>query len=47
VKYPCRDDDLLTVVHLLNLLSVDFLIYAGVTRGALAVARILQRVVRT
>jgi len=33
-----------TVAHLLALLSACVLIYAGVTRGALLVARVLQRV---
>ncbi len=34
------------VTHLLNLLCVTVLFYAGVTRGGLAVARVLERVVR-
>jgi hypothetical protein len=32
------------VAHLLNLLSGTVLVYAGVTRGGLAVARVLARI---
>jgi hypothetical protein len=34
------------VAHLLNLLSGSVLVYASVTRGGLAVARVLARVSR-
>lgn len=38
------DDDI--VAHLLNVLSFSVLVYGGVTRGGLAVARVLERVAR-
>jgi hypothetical protein len=34
------------VAHLLNVLSGSVLLYAGVTRGALLVSRLLARVAR-
>jgi len=34
------------VAHLLNLTSASILVYAAVTRGGLAVARMLERVAR-
>lgn len=37
-------DDRRTVAHLLNLLSVSVLFYAGVTRGGLAFAKLLEKV---
>jgi hypothetical protein len=40
---PVRDDAR-TVAHLMTLLSACVVIYAGVTRGALLVARVLARV---
>ena len=39
-------DDPRTVAHLMTLLSGCVLIYAGVTRGALLIARVLERVAR-
>jgi hypothetical protein len=38
-------DDVATVAHLFTLLSADLVIYAAVTRGGLAFARLLERVV--
>jgi hypothetical protein len=35
------------VAHLLNLLSATVLFYAGVTRGGLLFARLLQRIARS
>jgi hypothetical protein len=40
-------DDEPTVPHLMTLFSAGFLIYSGVTRGGLAFARLLERIVRT
>lgn len=37
-------EDALTVAHLMNLLSVSVLFYAGVTRGGLAFAKLLEKV---
>jgi hypothetical protein len=34
------------VTHLLNLLALTLVFYASVTRGGLAVARVLERIVR-
>jgi hypothetical protein len=34
------------MAHLLNVLSVSVVFYTGVTRGGLAFARVLERVVR-
>jgi len=34
------------VIHLVNILSASFLFYAAVTRGGLAVARMLERLAR-
>jgi hypothetical protein len=39
-------EDESTVPHLLTLFSASFLIYAGVTRGGLAFARLLERIPR-
>lgn len=36
-------DDRRTVAHLMNLLSVSVLFYAGVTRGGLAFAKLLEK----
>jgi hypothetical protein len=41
---PPGDDQ--GVAHLLNVLSGSVLLYAGVTRGALLVSRLLARVAR-
>jgi hypothetical protein len=45
VKWQQVGDDEATVAHLFTLLSGSFLIYAGVTRGGLAFARLLERFV--
>jgi len=44
----CRvlDNRTAAMIHLVNILSVTFLIYAYVTRGARGVARVLERVTR-
>jgi hypothetical protein len=34
------------VTHLLDLLSASVVLYAGITRGGLAFARVLERVAR-
>jgi hypothetical protein len=43
VKRRPTCDDRRAVLHLVNLLAVTFLFYAAVTRGGLAVARVLDR----
>jgi hypothetical protein len=47
IKRQTIGDDGRTVAHLLNLLSANVVVYAAVTRGGLAVARVLERVVRS
>lgn len=45
IKRPLHGDDP-GMAHLLNFLSVSVVFYTGVTRGGLAFARVLERVVR-
>jgi hypothetical protein len=46
VKRPPDDDDRV-VINFVNSLAASLVLYAGVTRGSLVVARGLQRLVRT
>jgi len=46
VKWQQWGDDDSTVPHLMTLFSASLLIYAGVTRGGLAFARLLERITR-
>lgn len=43
-RRPARAD-VRTVTHLVNVLAATFLFYAAVTRGALVVARVLEKTV--
>ena len=42
-----RLDDAEAMAHLVNLLSCSIVFYAAVTRGGVAVARVLERVARS
>jgi hypothetical protein len=46
VKRERPGDDVPTVAHLFTLVSACVLMYGGVTRGGLAFARLLERIVR-